>query len=136
MGGAVVWHGRAVFLPRDQVAFAFGPAPVLLMGGAPAPVHGLLPVVRGAADGTLPVCDGWRIEAGVTMLVVEGPGEDGLLVQGAVDVDDARDVAAWGAVVQERGGALVLSLDQLPERPDWPRLLNGGIARGGFMKKA
>ncbi|MDA2813961.1 hypothetical protein O4J56_25170 [Nocardiopsis sp. RSe5-2] len=123
-----------MFLPRDQVAFAFGPAPVLLMGGAP--VHGLLPVLRGAGDGTLPVCDGWRIEAGVTMLVVDGPGDDGLLIQGAVDVDDARDVAAWGAAVQERDGALVLSLDELPERPDWPRLLNDGIARGGFMTKA
>lgn len=116
------------------MAFAFGPAPVLLMGGAP--VHGLLPVVRGAADGTLPVCDGWSIEAGVTMLVVDGPGDDGLLIQGAVDVDDAREVAAWSAAVQERAGALVLSLDGLPERPEWSRLLNDGIARGGYMKKA
>ncbi|MGX4691511.1 hypothetical protein [Streptomyces sp. JNUCC 63] len=34
---------------------------------------------------------------------------------------------------EQAGGAVVLSLDHLPEALDWPALLSSGVARGGFM---
>jgi hypothetical protein len=35
--------------------------------------------------------------------------------------------------VERVGGAVVLTLDQLPEVADWSALLSSGTARGGFM---
>ncbi|WP_248782904.1 hypothetical protein [Streptomyces exfoliatus] len=50
---------------------------------------------------------------------------DGVLVPG--------DMGDWCADTERAGGALVLSLDELPETLDWAHLIGSGVARGGFV---
>ena len=47
--------------------------------------------------------------------------------------DDPEAVSAWCADAEQAGGAVVLSLDRLPEALDWFRLLSSGTAHGGFV---
>ncbi|MEU0183887.1 hypothetical protein ABZ312_22235 [Streptomyces sp. NPDC006207] len=42
-------------------------------------------------------------------------------------------MADWCLDVEQAGGAVVLSVGQLPGALDWPVLLSSGVARGGFM---
>ncbi|MFH8747612.1 hypothetical protein ACH4GK_27445 [Streptomyces rimosus] len=48
-------------------------------------------------------------------------------------MDGPGEMAAWCTDAEAAGGAVVLSLDALPEVLDWPHLLGSGTARGGFL---
>ncbi|MEU7298041.1 hypothetical protein AB0A76_33430 [Streptomyces exfoliatus] len=39
----------------------------------------------------------------------------------------------WCADVERAGGAVVLSVGELPEALDWAHLIGSGVARGGFV---
>ncbi|MEV7615851.1 hypothetical protein [Streptomyces sp. NPDC089799] len=82
--------------------------------------------------------------------VVDGPGEAGLVIPAlaalVIDTTDTADTADtvdggtrpghmgdWCADAERAGGAVVLSLDELPEVLDWAHLPGFGTARGGFM---
>ncbi|MDQ1009762.1 hypothetical protein QFZ82_004247 [Streptomyces sp. V4I23] len=119
-----------MFLPRHNAHFVMGPTPLLLLGGAP--VHEFLPPLH-APDGRVPLCDGWQLMPRLTMTVVDGPGDAGCLVQGAQAEDEAEEMSAWCSAVEQAGGAVVLSLDTLPDDLDWPALLTDGRAHGGFV---
>jgi hypothetical protein len=84
----------------------------------------------------MPICQGWQIMAKLTMCVVDGPGDAGRLVPTLSPPDEAEDMAAWCAAVEEAGGAVVVSLVTLPAELDWDELFTGGRARGGFVQKA
>jgi hypothetical protein len=122
----------------ENTLFVRGATPVLLLAGAP--VHAALPALT-ASDGELPRCAGWSIVPRLTLCVVDGPGEHGLVVPAlAAPVlhGTERSVASgamadWCADAEQAGGALVLSLDELPEVLDWSALLGSGTARGGFV---
>ncbi|MER6128028.1 hypothetical protein ABT173_36735 [Streptomyces sp. NPDC001795] len=94
-----------------------------------------------AADGAVPLCEGWSIVPRLTLCVVDGPGEHGLIVPAlaAPVLDGAEgniapgDMAGWCADAEKARGAVILSMDQLPETLDWSFLLGSGIARGGFV---
>ncbi|MFD7259101.1 hypothetical protein [Streptomyces sp. NPDC059874] len=72
---------------------------------------------------------------------MDGPGEAGLIVpalaapviDAAVGGAESGDMGDWCADVERAGGAVVLSLDELPEVLDWAHLLGSGAAHGGFM---
>ncbi|MEV6676878.1 hypothetical protein AB0N09_08405 [Streptomyces erythrochromogenes] len=127
-----------MLLDPEKTLFVRGATPVLLMAGAP--VHTALPVLT-AQDGAVPRCDGWSIVAQLTLCVVDGPGEAGLVVPTMVapvlDGSDGNlrpgDMADWCADAERAGGAVVLSLDALPETLDWPHLLSSWTSRGGFL---
>ncbi|WP_328885614.1 hypothetical protein [Streptomyces sp. NBC_00316] len=94
-----------------------------------------------APDGAVPLCEGWSIVPRLTLCVVDGPEEHGLVVPAlaapVLDGTDGRavsgDMTDWCADAEHAGGAVVLSLEQLPEVLDWSFLLSSGIARGGFI---
>ncbi|WP_314254272.1 hypothetical protein [Streptomyces sp. DSM 40907] len=77
----------------------------------------------------------------LTLCVVDGPDEAGLIIPAlaAPVIDSAgggagpRDMSDWCADVERAGGAVVLSLADLPEVLDWAHLLGSGVAHGGFM---
>ncbi|QXE38680.1 hypothetical protein KQY30_35130 [Streptomyces sp. GMY02] len=127
-----------MLLNPEKSLFIRGAIPVLLL--ADAPVHGALPVLT-APDGAVPRCEGWSIVPKLTLCVVDGPGEAGLVVPAlAAPVIDSADgssepgnMADWCADAEHARGAIVLSLDQFPEVLDWDRLLGSGAARGGFL---
>ncbi|MGA5064531.1 hypothetical protein ACPB9E_12245 [Streptomyces exfoliatus] len=127
-----------MLLSPEKTLFVRGVTPVLLLSDAP--VHGLLPVLA-ASDGDVPLCGGWSILPRLTMCVVDGPGEAGVVVPALVaPVVDTVDGALgpggmgeWCADVERAGGAVVLSVGELPEVLDWAHLIGSGVARGGFV---
>lgn len=124
-----------MLLDPEKTLFVRGATPVLLL--AEAPVHEALPVLS-APDGTVPVCEGWSIAPRLTLCVVDGPGDHGLVVPAlAAPVIGAQgvpgDMGDWCGDAEAAGGAVVLSLDRLPETLDWSALLSSGTARGGFL---
>lgn len=123
-----------MLVPPENTLFVPGASPVLVL--ADAPVHDDLPVLI-APGGAVPKCDGWSVAARLTLCVVDGPGDAGCVVPafGAPVLGgsgEPDDVAVWCSDVSRAGGAVVLSLPQLPEVLDWQALLTGGSARGGF----
>ncbi len=129
-----------MLLNPENTLFVRGTTPVLLL--ADAPVHDVLPPLT-APDGAIPLCDGWGIVPKLTMCVVDGPGEHGLIVpaiaapvldEGAVSDDDPEAMSAWCTDAEQAGGAVVLSLERLPEVLDWTHLLGSGTAHGGFVR--
>ncbi|MFI8767830.1 hypothetical protein ACIGN6_23365 [Streptomyces sp. NPDC053792] len=127
-----------MLLNPENTLFVRGGTPVLLL--ADAPVHDALPLLT-ASDGAVPLCEGWNIVPRLTLCVVDGPGDHGLVVPalaapvvGGAEVDTASSgMGDWCADAEQAGGAVVLSLDRLPEELDWSALLSSGTARGGFM---
>ncbi|MHC3474314.1 hypothetical protein ACYF6T_37215 [Streptomyces sp. 7R007] len=93
------------------------------------------------SGGAVPVCEGWSIAPRLTLCVVDGPGEHGLVVPslaapvlGDPDAHASPDgMADWCADAEQAGGAVVVSLDRLPSSLDWPALLTSPTARGGFV---
>ncbi|WUD79009.1 hypothetical protein OG937_37310 [Streptomyces sp. NBC_00510] len=122
----------------EKTLFVRGATPVLLL--ADAPVHDALPPLV-VPDGAVPLCEGWSVVPRLTLCVVDGPGDHGCVVPalaapvlGGSDGDAASSgMADWCLDVAQAGGAVVLSVDQLPDALDWPVLLSAGVARGGFM---
>jgi hypothetical protein len=51
----------------------------------------------------------------------------------ANDGGASSGMADWCVDAEQAGGAVVLSLDQLPDVLDWSALLSSGTVRGGFM---
>lgn len=122
----------------EQTLFVRGTTPVLLL--ADPPVHAELPAVS-APDGTVATvarCEGWSIVPRLTLCVVDGPGEAGLMVPAMVapvvgSPAGPGRMADWCADAERAGGAVVLSVDALPDSLDWPALLGPGSSRGGFV---
>ncbi|WP_316739983.1 hypothetical protein [Streptomyces sp. MK7] len=127
-----------MLLDPENTLFIRGATPVLLL--ADAPVHDALPLLT-APGGAVPLCEGWSIVPRLTLCVVDGPGNHGLVVPalaapvvgGAEDGTASSGMDDWCADAERAGGAVVLSLDQLPEVLDWSFLRSSGTARGGFM---
>ncbi|MEU6273686.1 hypothetical protein ABZ871_14960 [Streptomyces populi] len=127
-----------MLLDPENTLFVRGATPMLLP--ADAPVHDALPLPT-APDGAIPLCEGWNIVPRLTLCVVDGPGDHGLVVPAlaAPVVDEADDGTAssdmgkWCADAEQAGGAVVLSLDRPPETFDRSALLSSGTVRGGFM---
>ncbi|MET9589944.1 hypothetical protein ABZY45_03130 [Streptomyces sp. NPDC006516] len=127
-----------MLLDPENTLFVRGVTPVLLL--AEAQVHDALPLLA-APDGVVPRCEGWSIAPRHTMCVVDGPGDQGLVVPsfaapvvgGADDGGASSDTADWCVDAEQAGGAIVLSVDQLPDVFDWSALLSSGTVRGGFM---
>ncbi|GAA3874958.1 hypothetical protein GCM10022207_45940 [Streptomyces lannensis] len=115
----------------ETTLFVRGATPVLLLAGAP--IHDVLPRLT-ASDGVVPLCQGWSVVPRLTLCVVDGPGEHGIVVPAlAAPVLDGADMGDWCADAEQAGGAVVLSLDGLPDVLDWSNLVGSGTARGGFM---
>ena len=137
---APVCDSGSVLLDPENTLFVRGATPVLLL--ADAPVHDALPLLP-ASDAAVPLCEGWSIVPRLTLCVVDGPGDHGLVVPALAapvvgGADDGTGTATvgmgdWCADAEQAGGAVVLSLDHLPETLDWSALLSSGTARGGFM---
>lgn len=135
-----VCESGPVLLDPENTLFVRGATPVLLL--ADAPVHDALPLLT-ASDRAVPLCEGWSIVPRLTLCVVDGPGDHGLVVPALAapvvgGADDGTASASggmgdWCADAEQAGGAVVLSLDHLPEALDWSALLSSGTARGGFM---
>ncbi|MER6976365.1 hypothetical protein ABT317_04750 [Streptomyces carpinensis] len=107
---------------------------------ADAPVHDALPLLI-APDGAVPLCEGWSIVPRLTLCVVDGPGDQGLVVPalaapvvgGGDEATPSSGMGDWCADAEQAGGAVVLSLDHIPEELDWSAVLSSGTARGGFI---
>ncbi|MDX3538112.1 hypothetical protein PV721_27915 [Streptomyces sp. MB09-01] len=110
-----------MLLNPEKTLFVRGATPVLLLSDAP--VHDVLPVLT-APDGTVPRCEGWTIVPKLTLCVVDGPGEAGLIVPAlaALVIDsagggtDPHDMADWCADAERAGGAVVLHSTHCPRR--------------------
>ncbi|MEU0336551.1 hypothetical protein [Streptomyces sp. NPDC006193] len=128
-----------MLLDPEKTLFVRGAPPVLLLAGAP--VHDALPLLA-APDGAVPVCEGWSILPRLTLCVVDGPGDHGLVVPAlTAPVHGAAGGSAapggmpdWCEDAERAGGAVVLSLDHLPDPCAWPALLTSGTTRGGFLR--
>lgn len=86
-----------MLLNPENTLFVRGGTPVLLL--ADAPVHDALPLLT-ASDGAVPLCEGWNIVPRLTLCVVDGPGDHGLVVplslrQWSAEPKSTRHRAAW-----------------------------------------
>lgn len=100
---------------------------------AGAPFHDVLPRLT-ASDGAVPLCEGWIIVPRLTLCVVDGRGEHGIVVPAlAAPVLDGADMGDWCADAEQAGGAVVLSVDRLPDVFDRSSLVGPGTVRGGLM---
>ncbi|MCU7822350.1 hypothetical protein [Kitasatospora sp. DSM 101779] len=127
-----------MLLPPENAHFVTGPVPPLLLLGA-APVHTGLPALADGPDGAMPVCVGWTLVPSLVMCVVDGPGGAGCVIPTLTapgDPEEAAHIDAWCAAVEEAGGAVVVSLDAMPEQVDWAEVFGGDTARGGFVPLA
>ena len=125
-----------MFLPRENVHFVLGPTPLLIVSAAP--IHDDLPALH-APNGNMPTCHGWQIMARATLCLVDGPGDAGCLMPtltGPADSGDVSDMPEWCAAVASAGGAVVISVEAMPDRFDWDELFTAGVARGGFVRSA
>ncbi|MFJ4654818.1 hypothetical protein ACIP5Y_26390 [Nocardia sp. NPDC088792] len=127
-----------VLVPRGNVRFFTGATPVLVVAGAP--IHEALPVLT-MSDGVASRCDGWTLRSLMTVCVVDGPGDLGCAIQTAIDPRDLHDAdvheaATWCDDVDAAGGALVISLPDLPASFDRDRIYSAGFARGGTIRNA
>ncbi|KUN79829.1 hypothetical protein AQJ66_27960 [Streptomyces bungoensis] len=127
-----------MLLDPENTLLVRGATPVLLPAGAP--VHDALPPLT-APGGKARLCEGWSIVPRLTLCVVDGPGDHGLVlpalaapVVGGTDAGTAPSgMGDWCADAERAGGAVVMSLDRLPEALDRSALLSSGAARGGFV---
>lgn len=120
-----------MLLPMENVRFVFGPTPLLLVSAAP--IHDVLPVLH-APNGNMPTCSGWQVMARLTMCLVDGPGDAGCLIPTLAGPDSSEEMADWCGAVASAGGAVVVSLETMPEQIDWNELFTAGLARGGFVR--
>ncbi|MGW4975886.1 hypothetical protein [Streptomyces mirabilis] len=68
------------------------------------------------------------------LLLADAPVNDALpLLAAPDDAGASGDMADWCEDAERVGGAVVLSLDWLPDMLDWSVLLSSGTVRGGFM---
>ncbi|MEU3557251.1 hypothetical protein [Streptomyces fragilis] len=120
-----------MLLDPEKAMFVPGATPLLLLSGAP--FHEALPPLA-TEDRSLPTCEGWSIVPKHTLCVVDGPGEHGAVIPSlAALVLGEADMSAWCGDAARAGGAVVLSVERLPEVVDVPALMNGAPTRGGFM---
>ncbi|NUP42407.1 MAG: hypothetical protein HOY76_36590 [Streptomyces sp.] len=130
-----------MLLNPENALFIRGATPVLLL--ADAPIHDALPPVASArVSGPRPA--GWSIVPRLTLCVVDGPGDQGVLIPAmAAPVlpalpseggeAEAGDMADWCEDAESAGAVLVLSLPQLPAELDLSHLMAAGSARGGLL---
>lgn len=115
--------------------FVRGATPVLLLAGAS--VHEALPGLT-VSGGQVPLCAGWGLVPKLTLCVVDGPGEYGVMVPSfaapVLDAGGPGDMGAWCEDAERAGGAVLLSVDRIPEVLDWGGLLGSGTSRGGFVR--
>src|SRR5690606_14429699 len=116
-------------IPRENTRYIDGTVPTLLLT-SDEPVE-RLPVFNLDA-GEPPRCDGWQFLTGMTVMVIDGPEEAGLLIEGIAHPEEAEERLAWLDSVERAGGAVVLGAAAHPPPDDWPALANSGKARGGF----
>ena len=125
----------ADLVPFERVRLLVEGAPVLLL--PPLPEVEELPPLRLAEDGSVERCEGWGVAARLAMVVVDGPGENGIPVEGADrSGEHAAEVMAWCEAVDEHGGAVVLAFDGWDATTTPGELLDLALrcsARGGAM---
>jgi hypothetical protein len=117
-----------VTVPFERAAFFVEGAPVLLL-----PEIECLPALRLTEDGGVASCEGWRIMARMSFTIVDGPGDDGIVVRGELT---SEPLMAWCESVDEHGGAVVLSFDGWDATTPPAELLEQALersARGGSM---
>ncbi|MEV5407287.1 hypothetical protein AB0K60_00405 [Thermopolyspora sp. NPDC052614] len=119
-----------LYIPRENAGYLDGAVPTLLLV-SPGPVE-RFPLPRLDAGTPLP-CAGWRLLAGLTALVVDGPGDAGIFVEGAVHPEDVGRRCAWLDAVDRAGGAVVLVVDSHVPPEDWAAMADGGRTWGGFV---
>jgi hypothetical protein len=121
------------FVPADQVRFLRTGVPVMLL--APSDLTAVLPPMHVDGDGAVELVAGWQLAVRATLAIVDGPGDDGFVVQTAVDKPRALEVNAWGSDADARGAALVLAFDGWDEVGE-ADVLDVAVrqgARGGVM---
>lgn len=119
-----------LYLPRENASYLDGAVPTLVLVSSD-PVEGL-PLLRLRSDTPLP-CEGWRLLAGLTASVVDGPGDAGIFVQGAASPEEADKLLAWLDAVDRAAGAVVLVVHPNTPLDSWAALANDGRTRGGFV---
>ncbi|MEU8358085.1 hypothetical protein AB0C27_18915 [Nonomuraea sp. NPDC048882] len=119
-----------LYIPRAEIGYLGGAVPVLVVV-SPEPIE-QLPVFRLDAGRPLP-CDGWELLVGMTATVVDGPGDSGILVGGAVRPEEVEERIAWLEAVDRAGGVVVLVVDSHGPVGDWAELAADEKARGGFV---
>lgn len=119
-----------LYIRREDASYLGGAVPVLVLVSTD-PI-GRLPVFRFNVGRPLP-CEDWRLLAGPTASVVDGPGDSGIFVEGIARPEEAEERFAWLEAVDRAGGAVVLVVDSHGAVDDWAALADGGKARGGFV---
>ncbi|MEY9933751.1 hypothetical protein ABH926_008411 [Catenulispora sp. GP43] len=121
----------AMLLPRENARFVLGPMPLLVLGEAP--MHAEFPALA-SLEGLLPTCDSWKLMAGYSVCVLDGP-DGGCLIPTLGGPEGVQGVLAWRDAVEQNGGAVVVSLPEIPDEFDWDAIFGGGRrARGGFVR--
>ena len=120
----------------DRIRIIVEGAPILLL--PPVPEVEELPPLRIADDGSVEWCDGWRVAARLAMTIVDGPGENGIPIQGHDGSGvNADEVMAWCEAADEHGGAVVLAFEGWNAETTPDELLDLALrcsARGGAMR--
>lgn len=119
-----------LYISREDAGYLGAPVPMLVLVSTEQIER--LPVFQLDAGSPLP-CEDWRLLAGLTASVVDGPGDSGIFVEGIARPEEAEERFAWLEAVDRSGGAVVLVIDSHSAVDDWAALADGGKARGGFV---
>ncbi|MEV6331492.1 hypothetical protein [Streptomyces sp. NPDC051909] len=119
--------------PPESTLFVRATVPVLVL--ADSPLHDALPPYAPPAPLTQPLAlSGWGLVPRLTLCVVDGPGEHGVMIPSFVaPVVGEGTLADWCADAERAGGAIVLSTPELPLPTDLPALPDFPTTRGGFV---
>jgi hypothetical protein len=123
-------------LRREQVRYLIEGAPLLLLPKVPELAG--LPRLRVTAEGAVAQCAGWRLAARLAMTIVDGPGDQGVAVQGATGPgEDSEHMLGWCEAVLEQGGAVVLAFagwDAGTTADELMELAQANDAQGGAVQ--
>lgn len=119
--------------PPESTLFVRGTTPALIL--AESALHDALPPFVFAPDAEVPPLDGWGLVPKLTLCVVDGPGDLGVMIPAFVAplVGDGA-IADWCADAEHAGGALVLSTPTLPAPTDLRAVAHDPATRGGFVR--
>ncbi|NUR03817.1 MAG: hypothetical protein HOY79_47095 [Streptomyces sp.] len=118
-------------IPTERTRFLSAPVAAVVIAAEPGGT--VLPPLAFYDTGTAKRVLGWTVVARTTMCVLDGPGQDGMLVPTISDTGQMDRAAAWAEAVADAGGVLALQVARGRLDATVYDLLADAETRGGFV---
>ena len=121
-------------IPAERNRFLSAPVPTVVIAAEPGGT--LLPPLAFYDTGAVMRAAGWTAVARTTMCVLDGPGDDGLLLPTISDTGQMDRAAVWAEAVADAGGVLALQVAAGRLDVIVYDLLADPETRGGFVPQS